>query len=134
MSRHLAPLSEVEIMRKFFFLLLSLSALSRVNAQKSESSGPAIKITGRIVDSNSRQPIQYATISVFGQNTSRPLGGMMTGSKGEFSVTAPRNSEFFIGIQCIGYAKRRLGPFSTGIKKTLLGDILLPKEAADLQS
>ena len=112
--------------------MLSLSALSRLNAQK--PAPPAVKITGRIVDSNSRQPIQYATISVFGQNASRPLGGMMTGSKGEFSLTAPRNGEFFISIECIGYAKRRLGPFPADVKKTLLGDILLPKEAANLQA
>jgi ferric enterobactin receptor len=121
-------------MRKLLVLLLSLSTLSRLNAQKPEPAGPAIKIIGRIVDSNSRQPIQYATISVFGQNASRPLGGMMTGNKGEFSLTAPRTGEFSVTIECIGYAKRRLGPFPADGKRTTLGDILLPKEAADLQS
>ncbi|HTR29245.1 MAG TPA: TonB-dependent receptor [Puia sp.] len=123
-------------MRKLLFLLLSWSALSHLNAQKpvSTPSGPVVRITGRIVDSSSRQPIQYATISVFGANASRPLGGMMTGSKGEFSITAPRSGEFLLAIECIGYAKLKLGPFSAEARRTALGDILLNKEAANLQS
>jgi ferric enterobactin receptor len=137
MPGHLAHLSAIEIMRKLAVLLLLLSSLHRLNAQtppKPGPAGPVLKITGRIVDSNSRQPIQYATISVSGANASRPIGGIMTGSKGEFSLTAPRTGEFFITIECIGYAKRRLGPFPADGKKTSLGDILLPKQAADLQS
>jgi outer membrane receptor protein involved in Fe transport len=93
-----------------------------------------MKITGRIVDSNSRQPIQYATISIYGANASRPLGGMMTGSKGEFTITAPRSGGFSLTIECVGYAKLKLGPFPADAKRTSLGDILLAKEAANLQA
>ncbi|HET6255783.1 MAG TPA: outer membrane beta-barrel protein [Puia sp.] len=96
--------------------------------------GPGMKITGRIVDSNSRQPIQYATISIYGANASRPLGGMMTGSKGEFTITAPRSGGFSLTIECVGYAKLKLGPFPADAKRTSLGDILLAKEAANLQA
>jgi ferric enterobactin receptor len=111
-------------MRKIAVLLLLLSSLYRLNAQ----------ITGRIVDSNSRQPIQYATISLYGPNAARPIGGMMTGSKGEFSIKAPRSGEFSVTIECIGYAKLKLGPFPADGKRTSLGDILLAKEAANLES
>jgi ferric enterobactin receptor len=121
-------------MRKFAVLLLSLSSLYGLNAQKPDMAGPAIKITGRIVDSNSRQPIQYATISIYGASAARPAGGMMTGSKGEFSVTAPRTGEFSITVECIGYAKIKLGPFPADGKKASLGDILLSKEAASLEA
>jgi ferric enterobactin receptor len=127
-------------MRNLLLLLLFLCTLDSINAQKAqpaqnpEPAGPAIRITGRIIDSGSRQPIQYATISVYGQNASRPLGGMMTGVKGDFTLTAPRTGEFYLTIECIGYARRRLGPFSADARKTALGDILLPKQAANLQS
>jgi len=123
-------------MRKSALLLLLLSSLYRLNAQKKtpEPAGAAIKITGRIVDSNSRQPIQYATISIYGANVSRPVGGMMTGARGEFSVKAPRTGEFSIVVECVGYARLKLGPFPADSKRTSLGDILLAKEAASLQS
>jgi outer membrane receptor protein involved in Fe transport len=121
-------------MRKLAVLLLLLSCLYRLNAQKPDPAGPAIKITGRIVDSSSRQPIQYATISLYRAGAARPVGGMMTGSKGEFSVTAPRLGEFSITVECIGYGKIKLGPFPADGKKTSLGDILLSKEAANLEA
>jgi len=123
-------------MRKLALLGLLLSSLYRLEAQKqpTQPEGPAIKITGRIVDSNSRQAIQYATISVYAANAARPVGGMMTGSKGEFSVASPRTGEFFVTVECIGYAKRKLGPFPADGKRTTLGDILISKEAANLQS
>ncbi|HUB60051.1 MAG TPA: carboxypeptidase-like regulatory domain-containing protein, partial [Puia sp.] len=123
-------------MRKSALLLLLLSSLYRLNAQKKtpEPAGAAIRITGRIVDSNSRQPIQYATISIYGANVSRPVGGMMTGARGEFSVKAPRTGEFSIVVECVGYARLKLGPFLADSKRTSLGDILLAKEAASLQS
>ena len=134
MAGHLALLPAIEIMRKLAVLLLLLSSLYRSNAQKSEPPGPVLKITGRIVDSNSRQPIQYATISVYGANAARPLGGMMTGSKGEFSIKAPRSGGFSLTIECIGYARQKLGPFPADGRRTSLGDILLAKEAANLES
>jgi outer membrane receptor protein involved in Fe transport len=124
MPGHLAALSAMEVMRKIAVLLLLLSSLYRLNAQ----------VVGRIVDSNSRQPIQYATISLYGPNATRPIGGMMTGSKGEFGLTAPRTGKFSVTVECIGYAKRTLGPFPADRKRTSLGDILLAKEAANLQS
>jgi outer membrane receptor protein involved in Fe transport len=124
MPGHLAALSAMEVMRKIAVLLLLLSSLYRLNAQ----------IVGRIVDSNSRQAIQYATISLYGPDAARPIGGMMTGSKGVFGLTAPRTGKFSVTVECIGYAKRTLGPFPADRKRTSLGDILLAKEAANLQS
>src|SRR5579863_10677624 len=123
-------------MRKLALLGLLLSSLYRLEAQTqpSQPEGPGIRITGRIIDSNSRQPIQYATISVYAGGAARPAGGMMTGSKGEFSVSAPRAGEFSITVECIGYAKLKLGLFPADGKRTSLGDILLSKEAANLQS
>ena len=131
-------------MRKLLpVLFLSFSCLTRVQAQNAESGKPAVpaassaasvKITGRIIDSASRQPIQYATISIFGQNAARPLGGMMTGAKGEFSLTAPRTGSYAITIECIGYSNRKLGPFPADERKFALGDIPLGRRAADLQS
>jgi ferric enterobactin receptor len=137
MGDHLAPLFAIEIMRKLAVLLLSLSSLYRLNAQtsqKPEPAGSVLKITGRIVDSGSRQPIQYATISVYGANSARPIGGMMTGNKGEFSITAPRSGEFSLTVECIGYARQKLGPFTADGRRTFLGDIVLAREAANLAS
>ncbi len=111
-------------MRKLALLLSLLSSFYFSNAQ----------ITGRIVDSGSRQPIQYATISVLAPGAARPIGGMMTGSKGEFSVSAPISGEFSIVIECVGYTKKKLGPFPADSKRTALGDILFSKSVASLQS
>jgi hypothetical protein len=123
-----------DIMRKLFVLLLSLGCLFRTMGQGTEPTGPVVKITGRIVDSVTLVPIQYATITLYKVNTAKPVGGMMTGGKGEFSIEAPRPGSYSLTIDCIGYGSRRIGPFPGEERKSALGDIQLGKKVTALES
>jgi ferric enterobactin receptor len=111
---------------KILFFLLFLAPVSFALAQE--------RITGRTIDSTTRQPIEYATITLSEQGQEKPAGGAMTGAKGAFSFTIPHPGKYLLKVECIGYTTHTFGPFATDGKRLLLGDILLTRTAATLQS
>ena len=123
-------------MRTLYVILFLLGNLLRVSAQHQEPGQAVIKVTGRVVDSLSRQAVAYATITLYGQDRAKPAGGAMTGSKGIFSVEGLHSGLYTLTVECIGYASRTFGPFKADEKKPALaiGDIFLAKKATDLQA
>src|SRR5579872_7182194 len=125
---------QTEIMKKLIVLLLSMSCFCGVKAQHAETSHPTVRITGKIIDSATHQPIQYATITLYSAKATKAVGGMMTGNKGEFAIEAPRSGSYTLTIECIGYKTRRIGPFPGEERKTGLGDIPLAIHATEQQA
>ena len=114
------------------FLCLSLilfSGFSLAHAQQ-----PGYKITGKIIDSISRSPVEYATITLYAQSKTRPVNGITTGPKGTFSLDNLPPGTYTLIIDFIGYQSRSFGPFTLGDKQPLvsLGNLSLAKKAQDL--
>ncbi|HET7118268.1 MAG TPA: hypothetical protein VFI29_17355, partial [Hanamia sp.] len=63
------------------FCILSLSVL----AQKPSST--RFKIKGKLIDSVSRLPVEYATISIFSGNSKKPINGAISDNKGNFVIS-----------------------------------------------
>ena len=131
-------MSALEVMRKLPVLfLLSLSYFPPVTAQNTEpaaSAAPGAKISGKIVDSATRQPIELATVAIHIQNAARPATGMASDRRGEFSLSVPPAGPYTVVIACVGYRTRKLGPFPADAKRLSLGEIPLSKEATNLQA
>ena len=89
-------------MRTLYVILFLVGNLCRVMAQRQESALVVIKVTGRVMDSLSRQPVAYATVTLYGQDRVKPAGGAMTGSKGTFSMEGPHTGMYTVTIECIG--------------------------------
>jgi len=124
-------------MNKLYALLLTLACATSISAQeKNPTTDNNGHITGRIVDSLSHQPLQYATISLFKQKDTKPSGGAMTGNKGLFSIDGLALGTYTLTVEIIGYGTRTLGPFTLDSKKILLslGDVPVGKKATDLQA
>jgi ferric enterobactin receptor len=116
-------------------LLLGYSLVTL--AQEGFNSGDAKgKVTGRVIDSLSHQPIQYATVSIIKQNEPKPTGGGMTTVKGVFTLDALTPGSYTLTIDIIGYAARTIGPIKLDNKKPLLslGDIAVGKKASEMQA
>lgn len=124
-------------MKTLYVLLLLLTCLSVARAQESATEGPEdIKITGRIIDSLSKHPLQYATISLFKAHDTKPAGGEMTNARGQFSVGKLTPGRYTITIDIIGYSPRTLGPYtlSKNRPEMSLGDIAVGKKVNQLES
>src|SRR5580692_4764822 len=110
---------------KTLYLILLLGCLQVAHGQETTTQASGIRITGRIIDSLSNQPLQYATISLFKAQETKPAGGEMTNNKGTFSIAGLAPGTYTISIEIIGYSSRTLGPYALGSNKPQLslGDI-----------
>ncbi|QKJ63497.1 outer membrane beta-barrel family protein [Flavobacterium sp. M31R6] len=109
-----------------FFLLFGLSNF----AQQGPLTFSKIKVTGKIVDKNSNQPLEDATVTLKNQKNPKALSGGITNKKGEFEAdVVPGNYDItieFISFKSIEIKGKNI------TKKTSLGTIALEDDASQL--
>ncbi|MBN1597966.1 MAG: TonB-dependent receptor [Bacteroidales bacterium] len=95
--------------------------------------GPG-KIMGKVIDNINQIPLEFATISVFGPDSTLINGGI-TGTDGTFSINIDPG-KYYAVIQFISYKKEYLDNIevSRGSRIVDLGTIELKPEATDLDA
>lgn len=88
-------------MEKIILIALLLFPFINIYAQK--PAGGKARITGRIVDSATHAPLEYATVSVFSKNDTKPLTGTTTSNSGKFEITGLPLGNFTVVAEFIGY-------------------------------
>src|SRR6476469_865259 len=93
-------------MRLTIFFIFIGSFLT-INAQNLNSPLPG-KIAGKVIDSLTAQPIEYATVTLLQVGNSKPYNGTVTNNSGQFEIenVEPGNYELVVGF--IGYQSRTL--------------------------
>jgi len=72
-------------------------------AQQPAPSGKG-RITGRILDSLSQSPVEYATITLYASNNNvKPLNGTTTNNKGIFTLEGLTPGSYTLTVGFIGY-------------------------------
>ena len=61
------------------------------------------KLSGKVVDSSSGLPLDYATITLFLKNSKKPLSGATANSSGKFEITGVPTGSFSVVVEFIGY-------------------------------
>ncbi len=112
-------------------LILLLLAAFGVEAQN----GANGKITGKIVDSSTGQPVQYASVSLVLQSENKEVNGITTDEKGAFELTNVPEGTYKLLAFFIGY---KTGTWSNIViskanPKMDLGTIKLASTAAKLK-
>jgi hypothetical protein len=108
-------------MKTPFLILLVLGCSMATFAQEGKPVADAkLKVTGRVIDSLSHQPLQYASISIVKQKDPKPSTGGMTGAKGGFSLDALTPGTYMLTVDIIGYAPRTIGPITLDGRTTSL--------------
>ena len=123
-------------MKQFFIGLFFLLCFSFVRAQQQvQTAGGKASIAGRVIDSLSRQPVEYASITLSAKKDGAPVSGGITGNKGSFILDGLPAGTYTLTINAIGYGVRTIGPVQlTGKGQALsLGNIFVTKKAVDLQ-
>ncbi len=105
-------------MRKFL-LLISLSLVSLLlRAQDfNKLDGPG-KITGKVIDSTTRIPVEYATITIVAIYNNSVITGATSDSLGNFKIQGLNMGVYKVSIEFIGY------------KTNLLNNIVISKKQA----
>lgn len=86
--------------------MLTLSILSFITSDAwagFESPIASASVSGKVVDSKSGQPVEYATIAVFLKSDGKPLGGTISDNLGVFKIDNLKPGNYFLKISFIGY-------------------------------
>jgi ferric enterobactin receptor len=121
--------------KKILLSTLFCSVTFCLLAQQTGTQINAYKIKGRLLDSVSHQPLEYATVSIFLHGEKKPVNGAVTDHKGEFVVNDLRPGTYKLLAEFIGYKAHSLSNIIVDKDIPLIDvrDILLSSKATTLQ-
>ncbi len=117
-------------MKRLFTILLFISGISAVQAQGIAGAGtPAVtgRISGIILDSLTRTPIDYATVSLGRAGSEKSTNGALTDEKGAFKIENISAGVYRLTIAFLGYQTKVIDSVKTTLAKPdlNLGRIML---------
>jgi outer membrane receptor protein involved in Fe transport len=101
-------------------LLLLFAIICSVLTAKAQlgvgGGGPSIvgKVSGTLIDSVTKQPLEYASVSIFRSTGKSPLNGVLTDEKGNFKIEGIHPGSYKLRIVYVGYPDK----FVDGIETT----------------
>jgi outer membrane receptor protein involved in Fe transport len=118
-------------MMKIFYFLFSLIFLSsNLAAQQSNKSVPSLKISAKVLDNTSKQPIEYATISLMNDSSKKVVNGGITNKRGLVELQNLSTGIYNLLVQFIGY-EDHLQKISL-VSDLSMPEILLHKKTVEL--
>jgi ferric enterobactin receptor len=114
----------------FFFIALT------TYAQENHGGLSRAMVLGKIVDSSSRLHLEYATITLFIGNETKPINGSTSDKSGNFKINNVKEGTYKIVIEYIGYKPFTFNNISIGNKNLVvdLKIISLAKKAGLLEA
>ncbi|WP_209403053.1 outer membrane beta-barrel family protein [Pseudozobellia sp. WGM2] len=121
---------------KKLFLIALLTIATNIHSQRPEGrpqgeAGGPITITGTVLDKDTGDPLEYATLVLQSMKDPAKMSGGITDIDGKFSVEAPRG-RYNASIEYIGYKTFKI-PQNTFSESIDLGTISLEISAAELE-
>jgi outer membrane receptor protein involved in Fe transport len=121
----------------FFLILTIFPAVSFASDIYKHTSDDVAKgqLGGKVIDSVTKAPVSYATISLFKQGSATPFNGAVTADDGSFVLNNLAMGNYRIVVDFIGYRKKSIGniTLSKGASNVSLGNILLSPNANQLK-
>ncbi|HLX90574.1 MAG TPA: TonB-dependent receptor [Puia sp.] len=119
---------------KLVFSAALLLLISRGFAQEVKASSPDGLIMGRVADSASSQPIDYATVTVYAMGNERPVTGVTTNTKGNFQIEGLAPGNYRVVVEFIGYRSKEKANIQISEKqrRASLGTFYLSTQASTL--
>lgn len=120
-----------------FSIFIFLLSISSISAQAPGfGGGPVIKgnIKGKVVDAETGEPVEFATVVLLARNGRTQLDGQITDNKGEFKLAGLNAGIYNVKISFLGYEETMLEKLETTPKKPDidLGKIQLSTDAVTL--
>lgn len=109
----------------FTGLLFSASLLAQTEKPKGNH-----KISGTVIDTNTKQPVEFATVAL-ADAEGKIIDGTVADDKGKFAITKLGPGSFTVTISFIGYETQNI-PVTVDKKDVDLGSIAFKEEASVL--
>ena len=107
------------------FILFLLCITSSIFAQQ-------ITVTGKVIEKNSEQPVEFATVMLADKTTKSSIVGITTDIDGNFKLQA-ENADFYVEVSFIGFKKTTIESFEVVNGKVNLGAIVLAEDSETLE-
>jgi outer membrane receptor protein involved in Fe transport len=107
-------------MKRFYILFAIIFSFITAKAQFGVGAGgPSIvgKISGILIDSVTKQPLDYASVGLYRVGGKSPLSGSITDEKGNFKINDVHPGDYRLVITYIGYPNKTFGPVTTTKEK-----------------
>lgn len=78
-----------------------------VNAQRGQGAAPEVNITGQVIDKETNEPLEYATVSFFSKRQNKIVTGGITDIKGNFNIPVPMGM-YDISIEYISFKTQKI--------------------------
>jgi len=101
-------------MKRILLLFAILSTVLTAKAQLGGVGGGSTivgKVSGTLVDSVSKKPLDYASVSIFRATGSSPINGVLSDEKGNFKIEGLHPGSYKLRITYVGYPDK----FVTGV-------------------
>ncbi|WP_179414923.1 TonB-dependent receptor domain-containing protein [Mucilaginibacter sp. E4BP6] len=121
-------------MKRFYILVLLLGSMLSAKAQFGGSTITG-KISGTVIDSVTKKPVQYASVAIYLSSGKTPLNGMLTDANGGFKIYNIHPGSYKVTITFVGgYKTKTINPVVTSGSKpdANLGNIKIRPDNGDL--
>lgn len=108
------------------FFSFTISATSTI-AQDRSSGAREMMITGRVLEEDTKTPMEYCTVSLYQIADSSLISGTITDLDGNFSLKTKTNKGVFLKVSFIGFETKTISKIAnpTGPEGIAMGDIFL---------
>ncbi|AFL82733.1 outer membrane receptor protein [Belliella baltica DSM 15883] len=116
-------------------LLVFLTPYKELQAQSTTTEKPVYRISGKILDAESGEPIPYAAAALLDAESMQNTTGAVADLDGEFVITGFKNGKYILQLSNLGFEpyKTQVIEITTGNTNVNLGEIKLKGEAIGLQ-
>ena len=122
-------------MKKWILLATLACCLTSLFGQEPAKPAKGVKLFGKVLDSATRNPIEYATISLYLGGASKAVNGTTTNGQGQFTVPDLLPGTYRLVIESIGYSPKKFeGILATKGSPINLNVVLLSKRQATLET
>ena len=121
-------------MIKRYFILLAILSLTNIDLSSQSAPPPAVKgkITGKVMDASENVPLEFATVSIFSNDSSLVDGGI-TDAQGAFQFEL-NPGDYYVEVQFVSYEKRTIENINIANRRASvdLGTIRLQSSTTNL--
>jgi len=111
---------------KFSLIHISFILFLVLITSKSYSQKKIQEVVGRTINSNTKKPVEYATIAVYKSNDSTLITGCISNEKGYFVIEKLPSGNYYLLVSSLGYKNKSISNiFLDSKKKVDLGEIYL---------
>jgi outer membrane receptor protein involved in Fe transport len=119
-------------MRNWLCIALVVSVPAWSFAQKNGKGNEPGKLSGKVMDSLTSQPIDYASVSLYVDSKGQPVTGVVTDSSGRFSFDHLTPGEYRLVIEFVGYRTKTISNLNFPNTGLHMGTIRLSQTAGTL--